>query len=102
MKARILLGLPALGYIDEQEVKQTWRRLAAVHHPDRGGNSQEFDTLRKAYEEVLEESRKPRLCDVCRGSGRITKLNAWTPITMNCDTCGGSGKYVQPRKDGSE
>jgi len=43
-----ILGLP----MDArwESVKQSYRRLAAVHHPDRGGNGQQFNAIRAAYE----------------------------------------------------
>lgn len=31
-------------------VQQRYRRLVAAHHPDRGGSSEEFVSIRKAYE----------------------------------------------------
>lgn len=43
-----ILGLP----VDSkwESVKQSYRRLAAIHHPDRGGDSQQFNAIREAYE----------------------------------------------------
>lgn len=34
-------------------IEQAWRRLAARHHPDRGGNAEEFRQAREAYEQAL-------------------------------------------------
>ena len=44
------LGLPATASPDE--VRQAYRRLAAKHHPDKGGDSGEFVRVRKAYERL--------------------------------------------------
>ena len=43
-----ILGLP----VDArwESVKQSYRKLATVHHPDRGGSSQQFNAIRAAYE----------------------------------------------------
>lgn len=34
----------------EEEIKKSYRKLAMVHHPDRGGNEAEFKKLQEAYE----------------------------------------------------
>lgn len=33
----------------QQEIKQAYRRLASKHHPDRGGNTAEFQKIEEAY-----------------------------------------------------
>lgn len=43
-----ILGLPADARWES--VKQSYRRLAAIHHPDRGGETQQFNSIREAYE----------------------------------------------------
>jgi DNA-J related protein/DnaJ domain len=45
------LELPA--YASWETVKQAYRRLAAQHHPDRGGDSARFRAVREAYEILL-------------------------------------------------
>lgn len=42
------LGLPTTA--TSEEVKKTFRKLALVHHPDKGGNPETFKTLNNAYE----------------------------------------------------
>lgn len=34
---------------DEDEIKKAYRRLAAKHHPDRGGSKEEFQRIEEAY-----------------------------------------------------
>ncbi|CAB4241741.1 chaperone protein DnaJ [uncultured Caudovirales phage] len=36
----------------EEEVKQAYRKLAMKHHPDRGGNEEEFKKIKEAYEKI--------------------------------------------------
>lgn len=36
-----------------ESIKQTYRRLAAQHHPDKGGDPARFRTIRAAYEILL-------------------------------------------------
>lgn len=42
------LGLE--GEADWKQVQARYRRLAAEHHPDKGGDSEEFTQIREAYE----------------------------------------------------
>ena len=46
----ILDVMPGCGV---EQLKARWRGLAAIHHPDRGGNSVEFSTIRNAYQAAL-------------------------------------------------
>lgn len=47
-----VLGLPAYtSNIDE--IKTAYRKLAGIHHPDRGGNPKEFIKVRQAYESLI-------------------------------------------------
>ena len=38
---------------DQNEIKQCYRRLAAQHHPDKGGDREKFIEVRQAYEILL-------------------------------------------------
>ena len=46
-----LLGLPASAAVTDQDVRASWRRIAAATHPDRpdGGNPQRFAAASAAY-----------------------------------------------------
>jgi DnaJ homolog subfamily A member 2 len=90
MKCFEVLGLAPMATPDE--VKQAWRRLAGVHHPDRGGDPSEFDRLRKLYGEALAVAEAPKTCTKCGGSGKIRRVNGWASIDIPCDHCGGSGE----------
>lgn len=46
----------------EQEIKKAYRRLAMIHHPDKGGDPQKFNEISSAYE-VLSNPDKRRLYD---------------------------------------
>lgn len=39
----------------EDEVKQAYRKLAMKHHPDRGGNEDEFKKIKEAYEAITSD-----------------------------------------------
>ena len=89
-----LLGLPDRPVPTTTEVKQAWRLAAAKHHPDRGGDAAEFNRLRQAYDEALEEAERPKVCTVCGGNGRVQHNNGWGGINLVCERCAGSG--VEP------
>lgn len=93
MKARLLLGHPPTGHLSEEAVKANWRQWASRLHPDKGGDADEFHRMRQAYEEVLAEAQKPRLCEVCYGVGKVTVLRGWDQLVMDCGRCQGSGKF---------
>lgn len=48
LEALNVLQLNSISSIDD--VKQAYRRLAALHHPDKGGDQEKFIEIREAYE----------------------------------------------------
>lgn len=36
----------------KKEIKQQYRKLAQIHHPDTGGNPETFMEIRQAYEQL--------------------------------------------------
>jgi curved DNA-binding protein len=63
----------------EDEVKQAYRKLAMKHHPDRGGNEEEFKRIKEAYEAITsgnadhQEHWNP--FDQMRGAGGFNDLH---------------------------
>ena len=45
---------------DLDQVKAGYRRLALVHHPDRGGEPAEFQRIKRAYDQALALLRRRR------------------------------------------
>lgn len=88
-KAFAIMGLPDTATPDE--VKAKWRELCMIHHPDRGGNAVEFNTIRKAYKAAMEEASAPKACPQCLGSGKIKQTHGWSSIELPCASCGGVG-----------
>ena len=48
------------GSQDKDELKKTYRRLALKHHPDRGGNEEQFKQINEAYEVLTGKRRIKR------------------------------------------
>lgn len=49
-------ALDALGLcdpVDDDTIKQAWRRLAMQHHPDRGGDGEKLQRINAAVEQLL-------------------------------------------------
>lgn len=69
------------------EVKAAWRSLASHAHPDKGGQADEFDRLRKAYQEALACAELPAPCAKCGGSGKLRVQHGWTAVELPCDGC---------------
>ena len=88
-KAFATLGLPDTSTPDD--VKARWRELCMIHHPDRGGNAVEFNTIRKAYKQAFDEASEPRPCRSCNGSGKVAQTTGWSSIELPCQACGGLG-----------
>jgi len=47
-----LLQLDADSPLDEQRLKSQYKKMAQQHHPDKGGDEEQFDQVRKAYQKL--------------------------------------------------
>lgn len=43
-----------------EEIKKSYRKLALIHHPDRGGNEDKFKELTQAYEILSDDEKRKR------------------------------------------
>jgi DnaJ-class molecular chaperone len=95
IKAFEVLGLPETS--EPAAVKDRWRELAMVHHPDRaGGDALEFDKLHKAYKQAMAEALSPKTCPTCGGKGFVVQAYGFDTLNVLCRECGGEGK-VKPQ-----
>lgn len=81
-----LLGLAETA--TESEVRQQWRALLHVHHPDVGGDNDRFMQLRQAFNEALDLAHN-RKCPRCGGSGFVEAAAGGTRIKIRCGGCNG-------------
>jgi DnaJ domain len=51
-----ILGLGAKPYYSRQEIKDAYRKMSKILHPDVGGVAKDFFSLCEAYNAILEES----------------------------------------------
>jgi DnaJ-class molecular chaperone len=42
----------------QEDIKKAFRKLAMTHHPDKGGNAAEFQTINEAYETLSDPQRR--------------------------------------------
>ena len=54
------LGIQRSANMDE--IKKAYRKMALTHHPDKGGNAEEFREIQKAYE-ILSDDQKRSIYD---------------------------------------
>jgi curved DNA-binding protein len=50
------LGIPKTA--TQQEIKQAYRKMAAKHHPDRGGSTEQFQKVEEAYRTLSDEGKR--------------------------------------------
>ena len=50
------LGVPKTATADD--IKRAFRRLASQHHPDKGGDTQQFQTIQQAYATLGDEQKR--------------------------------------------
>jgi len=66
----------------DEEIRQAYKRKAMACHPDRGGDVNEFQSIKKAYE-ILQR----RVCHVCGGKGEVVVKQGATKRTELCPQC---------------
>lgn len=84
-----VLGLPDTATLDQ--VKSAYRRLAELHHPDKGGSAVVFADIVLAYKKASELSQEPITCPECEGTGMIEHRRGWSAAQVVCAKCGGKG-----------
>jgi len=57
----------------DNEIKTAFRKLAAQHHPDKGGNENKFKEINEAYD-TLKSTQKRQEYDAMRKYGRLATL----------------------------
>ena len=67
------LGVPPGS--SEQSVKDAYRKLAKIHHPDLGGNTDKFVKIQKAYEGLMDGSL--RMESQKSGASRTGYWSSW-------------------------
>ena len=75
-----------------EEIKKSYRNLALKHHPDRGGNAENFQLITKAYLSLIEEYKKKQgeknYMDLKNSSTNFVKEQSNNPkqnVQMNSD-----------------
>lgn len=79
-----------------QDLKNKWRVLASIHHPDKGGDTETFIKLRVAYKQIEKILNRPKKCPFCDGSGIVVSLTGggFNVSTEDCEQCDGKGRLV--------
>ena len=72
------LGVPATA--SAEDIKKAYRKLAMLHHPDRGGDTEKFKEISEAYD-VLSDDNKKRQYDH-RSWGQWNREDAPDPFSQ--------------------
>lgn len=64
-----------------EEVKLAFRKLAKIHHPDKGGDEELFKEIRAAYEYIIEHPYEPPVRSSLRDGYVTPKVNPDAPKT---------------------
>lgn len=94
-----LIGLPPTA--TEREVQRSYRTLALVRHPDRGGTAEAMAELNEAHEVALEavrerEEKKPEggapsgdepECKECGDTKKVKVTRGWSSVEVACPKC---------------
>ena len=84
-----VLGLEKTSTVEE--IKARWKHLASETHPDKGGDSEEFNKYRQAYTEALAIASEPKPCTHCGGKGKLEVTSGFTVMSVRCNPCNGKG-----------
>ena len=76
-----LLGIADTATLEE--ITDAYRRLARLHHPDRGGDAEKFCEVRKAYETLLKSGK----CPTCNGTGTVSTRRGFFIDRQPCPRC---------------
>lgn len=86
----LLLGLDEHALV--QDVKDAYRRLARAAHPDApGGDQRVFDSLNRAYQEVLDYAQHAP-CAYCVNGSAGTVTAGFQVVRSTCTHCHGTGR----------
>lgn len=92
-----------------QEIVDSWRYLAIKHHPDKGGDVEEFKKITEAWS-VLKDTKLRtdydrrlnmtlRACSRCDGQGIVFSFNAKNALqtVKKCADCRGVGFFTKEK-----
>jgi DnaJ family protein A protein 2 len=60
----------------KDEIKKSYRRLAMLHHPDKGGNEEKFKKISSAYETLFDDNKR-RDYDNSKNQLILGRLTIW-------------------------
>ena len=52
-KHRVCLGLPVNGSLQKKDITRAYKKACLKHHPDRGGDKEEFNRIQDAYSAIM-------------------------------------------------
>lgn len=88
------------------EVKESYRRLSRLTHPDKGGSKEDFSRIADAWASVGDRKLRAKydsklrvlmnICGKCDGKGLVVEMKGWKSREFSvCKICEGVG-FFQP------
>jgi curved DNA-binding protein len=79
----------------QDEIKKAYRKLAATHHPDRGGDTAAFQKIAQAYDTIGDEQKRAAYDSQQRGGGNPFNFTGEHPFNVDEMFGGGGGPFAQ-------
>jgi len=91
-----ILGIPTNHTL--KDLKTAFRKSAATHHPDLGGDPNLFNVMREAYALLLPEAQqRDSVCPHCNGEGKIWVKCGFSSLSQICLYCENGQKPKENR-----
>lgn len=84
-EAYVLLGVTSAA--SEAEIVTRWKELRSLHHPDHGGDAENFIALKLAYTTALRACNQQPVCVVCNGTKKVRRVVGFSSIDFACSNC---------------
>ncbi len=81
MTALEVMGLPLTA--SKEEVVQRKKELLQKHHPDKGGDVDQFIYWKEISIKALEQVEKKK-CLICNGTGKVLRNKGFYYVYTNC------------------
>lgn len=84
MNAFEILGIAPTS--NTNAVRQAYRQLVKIHHPDVGGSAEKFKVILAAYQEAMRLACEKK-CSKCLGTRKLVIRRGVSSVEIRCPVC---------------